>query len=65
MVRFRMICPDCSAVILTSSPEAMVWEHCPACGNHVWDACDLMMTEVETERFAENSSNMTDRFMSN
>jgi Zn-finger nucleic acid-binding protein len=46
MVNFRLICPDCDAVTITSSPEAMIWEHCPHCRNHVWDSCDVLMAEV-------------------
>jgi hypothetical protein len=46
MIKFRLICPDCDAVIITSSPEALVWELCPSCRKHVWDMYDAMMADV-------------------
>lgn len=46
MLKFRLICPDCNAVIITSSPEAMVWERCPACRTHIWDRYDALMADV-------------------
>jgi hypothetical protein len=45
MTRFRMICPDCGAVVLSTSPRALVWELCPGCRHHVWDADDVMMAD--------------------
>jgi len=50
MVKFRLICPVCDAVIITSSPEALVWERCPACRKHIWDTYDAMMADVTTEK---------------
>jgi hypothetical protein len=46
MVKFSLICPDCDAVIITSSPEAMVWELCPSCRKHIWDMYDALMADV-------------------
>ena len=48
MVKFRLICPECDAVIMTSSPEAMVWEQCPGCRKHIWDMYDALMADVCT-----------------
>jgi Zn-finger nucleic acid-binding protein len=46
MRKFRLICPDCSAAIITSSPRSLVWELCPSCWKHVWDGCDALMADV-------------------
>jgi len=46
MIKFRLICPVCDAVIITSSPEAMAWELCPGCRKHIWDGYDAMMADV-------------------
>jgi hypothetical protein len=46
MVKFRLICPECDAVIITSSPEALAWELCPGCKSHIWDMCDALMADV-------------------
>ena len=46
MADYKIICPKCFATVLTSHPEAMIWELCPACRRHVWEAPDLMMAEV-------------------
>ena len=41
----QLTCPECSAVVITPQPEAIIWEHCPSCGMHVWDDNDLLMAE--------------------
>jgi Zn-finger nucleic acid-binding protein len=46
----KLICPECSAMIVTSFPEAVLWERCPECGTHVWDIYDLMMAETVSEK---------------
>ena len=46
MIKFKLICPDCNAVIITASPEAMVWELCPGCKHYILDIYDVMMAEV-------------------
>jgi len=46
MVKFRLICPDCNASIITSSPGSLVWELCPSCRNHVWDGYDALMADA-------------------
>ncbi len=45
MIRFKMTCPDCGAVIITRSPHTTVWELCPSCRHHVWDIYDALMAE--------------------
>lgn len=50
MIKFRLFCPECDAVIITSSPEALVWELCPSCRKHIWDMYDALMAEVATEK---------------
>ena len=50
MVKFKLICPDCDAVIMTSSAEALIWEACPACRRHRWDMGDIMMADVVADR---------------
>lgn len=46
MRKFKLICPDCNASIITSSPGSLVWELCPACRKHVWDGYDALMADV-------------------
>jgi Zn-finger nucleic acid-binding protein len=53
MVKFQLICPECRAAVVTVHPEALVWERCPGCGQHIWDRYDTMMAEelrVYTDR---------------
>lgn len=45
MPKFRLICPECGAAVLTSHPEAVVWELCPACRKHMWDLYDARMAD--------------------
>ena len=45
---FKLVCPECSAVIITPRPEALIWERCPGCKRHSWDEYDLMMVEKVT-----------------
>jgi Zn-finger nucleic acid-binding protein len=49
MSQYRLICPDCSAVIVTACPEAMVWELCPACRKYRWDLYDAKMADLITD----------------
>lgn len=50
MLEFKIICPECSAEIITASPEAVIWEHCPSCQRHLWDFDDLMMADLITKK---------------
>jgi hypothetical protein len=61
--RYRLICPDCGATIITGNPEAVIWELCPACRRHTWDLFDARMADKvnnydaplkERSRHAEN-----------
>jgi uncharacterized protein with PIN domain len=45
MSKYRLICPECNAVVLTTYPEAAVWELCPSCRRHVWDLHDARMAD--------------------
>jgi hypothetical protein len=45
-LKFKLICPDCNAVIVTESPEMMIWELCPACKHYVWDMNDVLMADA-------------------
>jgi Zn finger protein HypA/HybF involved in hydrogenase expression len=45
-IEARLICPECSAVVITPRPEVLIWERCPGCGSHVWDSDDLLMAEI-------------------
>jgi hypothetical protein len=48
MKKFRIICPECGAGFLVDSPEALIWERCPACRIHVWDMDDALMADRNT-----------------
>jgi len=45
MQKYRLICPDCGASIITLVPEAIMWELCPGCYKHGWDSLDIQMAE--------------------
>lgn len=45
MSKYRLICPECNAVVITTYPEAAVWELCPACKRHMWDLHDVRMAD--------------------
>ncbi len=46
MTKFKIICPDCSAVIVTAYPESMIWELCPHCRHHIIDNFDALMSHA-------------------
>lgn len=54
MSKYRLICPECGAVVITTSPEAVVWELCPGCRSHMWDVYDVMMAEVTIQEFVDS-----------
>ncbi len=54
MVRFKMICPDCGAAVMTTAPEAVVWERCQSCGLHIWDMYDALLADVVTSSKPES-----------
>lgn len=45
VTKYRLICPECSAVVLIPYPEAAVWELCPSCRRHMWDLYDARMAD--------------------
>ena len=45
MIKYRLICPDCGANLVTSVPETVMWELCPGCYRHGWDILDIKMAE--------------------
>jgi Zn-finger nucleic acid-binding protein len=50
MAKYRLICPECSAAVITTYPEASVWEVCPGCRRHVWDLFDAQLADkIDTE----------------
>ncbi len=46
MIRYRMICPDCGAVVTTATRLTAVLEVCPSCRHHVWDVYDALLADV-------------------
>lgn len=51
MINFEIFCPECGAIlIVTSHPDTVICEPCPACKSHIWDAYDLMMAEAMPAR---------------
>lgn len=52
MSKFRLICPDCGAMVITPNPDAIVWELCPACKHHMWDVNDARMADRVTNEAA-------------
>jgi len=46
MIKYKMICPICSAVLVASSRESAIWERCPRCKKHIWDSYDAMLAEI-------------------
>ena len=45
MTRFRIICPDCGAVVLTETRLSAILENCPKCKNHIWDIYDALLAD--------------------
>jgi hypothetical protein len=46
VLKFKLQCPDCGAVVITPFPQAVVLEHCPGCSCHIWDLNDALMAEL-------------------
>ncbi len=57
MVKFRVICPECWASVVTTQPEELMWELCPMCRHHVWDGYDARMADIckEGEHYEDKS----------
>ncbi len=60
MTRFRIICPECGAILIATSPLAPVFEACPKCRHHVWDVYDALLADLySTETNEVVGPNMT------
>ncbi|HTG00428.1 MAG TPA: hypothetical protein VK654_07540 [Nitrospirota bacterium] len=46
VTKFRVVCPNCGASVITESPRSLVWELCPECRRYVWDLSDALMAEA-------------------
>jgi hypothetical protein len=46
VIKFRLICPDCGASVITPFPQAVVLECCYGCSCHIWDLNDALMAEI-------------------
>ncbi len=46
MVKFKLTCPECGGVVVTASPEYLIWERCPGCRHHIWDSYDALLADV-------------------
>jgi Zn-finger nucleic acid-binding protein len=45
MTRFRIICPECGAALITANRLEAVLEVCPACKQHEWDMLDALLAD--------------------
>ena len=45
MTRFRIICPDCGAIVITETRLSAVLENCPKCRRHIWDVYDALLAD--------------------
>lgn len=45
-INYKLICPHCSAAVITANPEMLIWELCPSCRRYVWDMNDVLMADV-------------------
>ena len=46
MTRYRIICPDCGAIIITATRLSAVLEECPKCRHHIWDLYDALLADL-------------------
>lgn len=46
MVKVRMTCPQCGAILETEFPTDLVWEYCLGCRQHRWDLYDALISDV-------------------
>ena len=46
MSKYKIICPECGAWIVTEEPKSLIWERCPGCRHYSLDIYDVMMAEV-------------------
>ncbi len=45
MTRYRIICPDCGAIVLTETRLSALLENCPKCKHHIWDMYDALLAD--------------------
>jgi hypothetical protein len=53
MTRYRIICPDCGAIIITATRLAAVLEVCPKCKHHEWDVYDALLADLYSPESGE------------
>jgi Zn-finger nucleic acid-binding protein len=45
MTRYRIICPDCAAIVITETRLSALLEDCPKCKRHIWDIYDALLAD--------------------
>jgi len=45
MTRYRIICPDCGAIVITKTRLSALLENCPKCKHHIWDMYDALLAD--------------------
>jgi Zn-finger nucleic acid-binding protein len=45
MTRYRIICPDCAAIVITETRLSALLEYCPKCKRHIWDMYDALLAD--------------------
>jgi hypothetical protein len=46
MTRYRIICPDCGASVITATRLSALLECCPKCKHHIWDMYDALLADL-------------------
>ncbi len=46
MTQYRIICPNCGAIIITATRLSAVLEDCPKCRQHIWDLYDALLADL-------------------
>jgi Zn-finger nucleic acid-binding protein len=46
MARYRIICPDCGAIVITATRLSALLEYCPKCKHHIWDIYDALLADL-------------------
>lgn len=44
--RYRIICPDCGAIVITKTRLSVLLEDCPKCKHHIWDIYDALLADL-------------------
>ncbi len=50
MTRYRIICPECGAVVFAVNRHAAIWEICPSCRRHTWDVYDVLLGDIVSRK---------------